>query len=328
MSAPKITLNQQTISCEPGQSLLDAMLRANVDIPHGCRQGICQSCMLLSLNDAPPPEAQHGLKELLRQQNRFLACLCYPKQDMSVDFGSTSDLFATAKVIGKRALNDETLLLTLHCDQAMNFYAGQFVNLKRADGLTRSYSIANSRIHANRLSFHIRRLAGGRFSEWVHRELRIGDDIDVSDPQGECYYQPGNPDQNMLLIGTGSGLAPLAGIVEEALHHGHRGEIRLYHGSREVTGLYWVEEMRQLADRYPNFNYTPCVSRGDSPPGFAQGRANEVAMKAHVDLKHWRVYLCGHPEMVNQSKRQAYLLGCGLSDIHSDAFHVASPTLD
>lgn len=328
MSARKITLNQHTISCEPEESLLDALLRAHVDIPHGCRQGVCQSCMLLSLNGAPPPEAQNGLKETLRQQHRFLACLCYPKQDMSVDFGSTSDLFTPAKVIGKRALNDETLLLTLHCDEAMDYYAGQFVNLKRADGLTRSYSIANSRTHANKLSFHIRRLAGGRFSEWAHRELKVGDDIEVSDPQGFCYYLPGNQDQNMLLIGTGSGLAPLAGIVEEALHHGHRGEIRLYHGSREMTGLYWLEEMRQWAERHPNFHYTPCVSRGDSPPGFATGRANEVAMKAHANLKHWRVYLCGHPEMVNQSKRQAYLLGCGLSDILSDAFHVASPTFD
>jgi NAD(P)H-flavin reductase len=45
-------------------------------------------------------------------------------------------------------------------------------------------------------------------------------------------------------------------------------------------------------------------------------------------LKGWRIFLCGHPDMVNQSKRQAYLQGANLQDIHADAFHVASSTLD
>ena len=210
----------------------------------------------------------------------------------------------------------------------MDFYAGQFVKLKRADGLTRSYSIANSRMHATHLTFHIRRLAGGRFSEWAHQELQVGDTIEVSDPQGLCYYLPERQDQGLLLIGTGSGLAPLAGIATEALHHGHTGPIHLFHGSREMDGLYWIEEMRQLQREYPNFHYTPCISQGDPPAGVARGRANDVALAAIPDLKGWRVYLCGHPDMVNQTKKQAFLNGASMQDIYSDAFHVASSSLD
>jgi NAD(P)H-flavin reductase len=171
-------------------------------------------------------------------------------------------------------------------------------------------------------------LAGGKFSEWVHQELTIGDTIAVSDPQGLCYYLPDKMEQSLLLIGTGSGLAPLAGIIHEALEEGHTGPIHLYHGSRDVDGLYWIDEMRELADKYENFHYTPCVSRGDAPEGVAQGRANDVAMANIPDLKGWRVYLCGHPDMVNHAKRMAYLNGASLQDIYSDAFHVASPTLD
>ena len=130
------------------------------------------------------------------------------------------------------------------------------------------------------------------------------------------------------MIGTGSGLAPLAGIVSEALHHGHAGPIHLYHGSREMDGLYWIGEMQELAQQYPNFHYTPCVSRGEAPDGVARGRANDVAMTAFDNLKGWRVYLCGHPEMVNQTKRQAFLKGASFQDIYSDAFHVASASLD
>ncbi len=328
MSIPKITLAERELFCQPGESVLDALLREHIDIPHNCQQGVCQSCMVRSLDDAPPVAAQNGLKDVLRHQNHFLACLCYPHQDMNISIDPPAGLYTEATVIDKQPLNAETLLLTLECAEPLDYYAGQFVNLQRADGLTRSYSIANSRVHAKKLSFHIRRLAGGRFSEWAHQELAIGDKIAVSDPQGLCFYLPNNKEQHLLLIGTGSGLAPLAGIISEALHHQHSGNIHLFHGSREMDGLYWIEEMQQLARDYANFHYTPCVSRGDAPAGLAQGRANDVALAVLPSLKGWRVYLCGHPDMVNHSKRQAYLHGAGLHDIYADAFHVASPTLD
>lgn len=328
MSLHKITLEDRQVVCQNGESVLDALLREQIDIPHACREGACQSCMIRSLNGSPPITAQKGLKDVLRHQDHFLACLCYPQQDMHISLTQPADFFTEASVIGKELLNAETLLLTLQSREPLDYYAGQFVNLRRADGLTRSYSIANNRIHTHKLTFHIRRLSGGRFSEWAHQELNIGDTISVSDPQGLCYYLPNQPEQSMLLIGTGSGLAPLAGIISEALHHGHSGDIHLFHGSREVDGLYWIAEMQQLAQQYPNFHYIPCVSKGDAPAGFAAGRANDVAISILPSLKGWRVYLCGHPDMVNQTKRQAYLHGAQLADIYADAFHVASSTLD
>ena len=328
MSSKKITIADREVDCQPGESVLEALLHGNVDIPHACREGACQSCMVRSLNGAPPAAAQKGLKDVLVHQNYFLACLCMPHEDMNISIGASPDSFTEGTVIGKELLNPETLLLTIEFGQPLDFYAGQFVNLKRDDGLTRSYSIANNRVHAHKLSFHIRRLAGGRFSEWAHQELAIGDSIAVSDPQGLCYYLPNDLEQNLLLIGTGSGLAPLAGIISEALHHGHLGEIHLYHGSREMDGLYWIDEMRQLERQHPNFHYTACVSRGDAPAGIAQGRANDVAMSTLPSLKDWRVYLCGHPDMVNQTKRGVFLKGASFQNIYSDAFHVASATLD
>lgn len=328
MSLKKITLNDREIVCQEGDSVLDALLKEQIDIPHGCRAGNCQSCMVKSLEGSPPIAAQKGLKDVLQHQNHFLACLCYPQQDMVISVTPPADYFTEATVIGKEFLNAETVLLTLHAKQALDFHAGQFVNLKRADGLVRRYSIANNRAHTHKLTFHIRRLTGGRFSEWAHRELGIGDSLAVSDPQGLCYYLPNRLEQNMLLIGTGSGLAPLAGIISEALHHGHGGAIHLFHGSREFDGLYWIEEMRQLSKQYRNFHYTPCVSGGDAPESIAKGRANEVAMSILPSLKDWRVYLCGHPDMVQQSRIQAFLKGAASQNIYTDAFHVASATLD
>jgi NAD(P)H-flavin reductase len=81
--------------------------------------------------------------------------------------------------------------------------------------------------------------------------------------------------------------------------------------------------MRQLAERHPNFSYTPCVSSGEAPAGFIRGRANEAALAEHPDLSQWRVFLCGHPDMVRSTQKQAYLKGAKLTDIYCDAFVAA-----
>jgi ferredoxin-NADP reductase len=73
----------------------------------------------------------------------------------------------------------------VECQDIKEYFAGQFVNLQRDDGLIRSYSIANVPQQDGILEFHIRRLPDGRFSEWMHDQIRIGN----------RYYVKGNYDR-------------------------------------------------------------------------------------------------------------------------------------
>lgn len=327
MSLKKIVLDGRELYCDDDESLYDVLIRENLLHHQSCQQNRCGNCLVRCFQGSAPPEAQIGLREELRHQNYFLACLCFPQQDMAISLRPIENCFTEATVIAKRLLNAETLALSVRCKAPLEYHAGQFVYLKRGDGLTRSYAIARS-CSDNRLTFHIRRLAGGRFSEWAHQELNIGDRIQVSEPQGVCFYWPEDKSQGLLLVGTGCGLAPLAAIAAEALEQGHVGPIHLYHGSREVDGLYWMEEMALLASQQANFQYTPCVSRGDAPTGIVKGRVNEIAIANVPTLKGWRVYLSGHPEMVKETRRMAMLKGALNQDIYSEAFHFASSTLD
>ncbi|MCK5189259.1 MAG: oxygenase, partial [Methylococcales bacterium] len=70
------------------------------------------------------------------------------------------------------------------------------------------------------------------------------------------------------------------------------------------------------------FTYTPCISGDIVPDGFSSGRANEVAIKTISNLNSWRVFLCGHPEMINQMKVDTFLKGASMADIYTDAFLV------
>ncbi|MGR9073046.1 MAG: FAD-binding oxidoreductase [Gammaproteobacteria bacterium] len=320
----KLIIGDESFSCNSFETVLDTLLRNKVDVAYACRKGTCHSCMLKSLDAPPPPVSTVGLKNTLKKQNYFLSCRCVPLQDMTLKLPDQSDFYTEGEVVCHEMLNRNTLLLIVQCRDVLEYYAGQFVNLQRDDGLTRSYSIANVPRESGELEFHIRLLPGGRFSEWAHRELRLGDRLLVSEPKGHCFYLPERREQGILLVGTGSGLAPLAGILTDALAHGHCGPIHLFHGSREAEGLYRIDEMRKLAAKHANFHYIPCISSGRAADGIAAGRANEVAMNAIPDLTGWRVFLCGHPEMISHMKREAFLKGASMADIYSDAFHVST----
>ena len=315
----QLHLNDVTYQCAQGESVLDALTRQGVSVPSSCRSGVCQTCMMQSVDANVPSSAQHGLKSTLQAQNYFLPCICYPAEDMHISLPDSSARLLPATVAAMRQLNDEIVCISLDCPSLKDYRAGQFILLYHDDGFSRSYSLA-SVPSDNYLRLHVRRLPNGRMSSWIHDHLKIGAGLYISAPVGSCFYLPGAANQPLLLIGTGSGLAPLMGILRDALNQQHVGEIHLYHGSREATGLYLVDELRKLADHHSNFHYTPCVSGGMVTAGYQPGRAVDVALTAHPDLTGWRVYLCGNPDMVKSARKKTYLAKAAMKDIYADAF--------
>jgi NAD(P)H-flavin reductase len=248
--------------------------------------------------------------------------VCRPKEDLEVALPDDTQAAIPATVKKLELLNEDIMRVMLECHAPIEYKAGQFINLFRDQTLGRSYSLASVPQTDDHLHLHVRRLPQGRVSGWIHEELRPDQSVEIRGPAGDCFYVPGKPEQSMILIGTGSGLAPLYGIIRDALRQGHAGPIRLFHGSRDRRGLYLIGELQDLMAQYANFDYVPCLSGGDVPHGFAAGRAHEVALKKVPDLKNWRLFLCGHPEMVKQAKKKAFLAGASMKDIYADAFNV------
>ena len=320
----QLTIDNKTYACAPEETVLDALLREEVEVSYACKKGTCHSCMVRSIDSTPPEAAQKGLKDTQKKQNYFLACLCSPEQDMQIRLPEQSELYSQGTVVENSMLNRNTLLLKVQCQDIQEYFAGQFVNLQREDGLTRSYSIANTPQESGILEFHIRALVDGQFSSWLHNDIKIGDTIAISEPQGHCFYIPERTDEDLVLIGTGTGLAPLVGILHDALENGHAGSISLFHGSSVLEDLYRVNEMRELAEKHANFSYFPCISGATVPDGFVAGRADAVALENRSEWKKVRLFLCGHPDMVNNMKMQGFLSGVAMDDIYTDAFEIAA----
>lgn len=313
----------QWYGLDEGESVLDGLLRRGVEVPHSCRAGACQSCLMRAERGEVPARAQVGLKETLKARGYFLACACHPEGELEVA-GAGADLRVPARITSLERLSDSVLCVRLRPEGGFEYRAGQYVSVLRTDGLARSYSLA-SLPHEDTLELHVRRIPGGRMSGWLFEEARPGDVLELQGPAGECFYVPGRLDQSLLLAGTGTGLAPLYGIVRDALAQGHTGPIWLFHGAVDASGLYLVEELRALQSRHPQLQYRPCVLKGPERVGVTVGALEAVIKEACPRPAGWRGYLCGNPELVLSLRKKLFLAGLSLKEIHADAFLPSTP---
>ena len=320
-----VTCNNITVSLTDNETALDGLLRAGVNVPNSCRGGACQSCMVRAVEGIPPPASQAGLKEAQKAQGYFLACVCRPTADLSVALADDAFPRVPARIRSVERLTADVARLTLHCDVPFDYRPGQFANLVRPDGLARPYSIASLHDGGPLIEMHVRKVPGGRMSAWIYDEAAEGHQLELRGPVGDCFYTSGNPDQPLLLVGTGTGLAPLYAIARDALRQGHRGPIRLYHGAIDEAGLYLVHEMQVLAEAHKNLQYTPCVKSPresvTGPPAHLRvGDLEQVVLSDLGSAKGWRCFLCGNPQLVASLRKKLFLAGAAMKEIHSDAF--------
>jgi CDP-4-dehydro-6-deoxyglucose reductase, E3 len=308
---PTLHYPDLVVEVAPSESVLDTLLRAGVSVPHACKAGSCGACMLRATEGVVPERARRGLKDAWKARGYFLACVCHPETDLSIT-PIDDDVRVPARISALDRLSADVVRVRLVCEDPFEFHAGQFIALIRADGLARSYSIA-SLPEEGELELHIRCLPDGRMSQWVLEHARVGDRVAVQGPAGDCFYVPGRPEQPLLLVGTGTGLAPLYGIVRDAIRREHRGPIHLYHGAVRLEGLYLRETLERLAATHPQIEYVPTVLERDGP-------LERVLLERLPKLDGWRAFLCGDPRLVATLRKQLFLRGMDLPDINADAF--------
>lgn len=312
----------QSYTLLENESVLDALLRNGIAATHSCKAGACGSCLMRAASGPVPATAQLGVKDSLRVQGYFLACVCHPVAALELA-GRGTEAERGARIVGMDLLSADVLRVRLRCDSPIDFRSGQFVSIVRGDGLARSYSIA-SLPHEGDLELHVRKIVGGRMSGWLHDEAQMGDRVSIIGPTGDCFYVPGSVEQPLLLVGTGTGLAPLYGILRDALQQGHRGPIHLFHGALHAGALYLVEELRKLGKDYSQFEYTPAVLRGGALDGVAMGAIDQVVLQRLPKLGGWRGYVCGDPGIVQMLKKKLFLAGMASREIFADPFTPAA----
>jgi ferredoxin-NADP reductase/truncated hemoglobin YjbI/ferredoxin len=321
----RITFEGNRYPLLEGEDALQALLRGGAKIPFSCRKGTCQSCLLRAVEGDPGSEARAGLRAGLASAGYFLPCKASPAGDLLVARTDPTQLFVRMHVQEKELVAPDVARILLEPETEFRWRPGQFVNVRHPDGAIRSYSLASLPLEDYYVELHVKRLPGGKTSGWLVDEVETGTVLDVQGPVGECVWSEADCDRPLLLMGTGTGLSPLLGIAREALLSGHRGDVFLYHGAREQSGLYRHAQVLALVESHPQLHYFPCVSAAPAPESVSSGRIVEHAARRHRDLTGFAVYLCGLPAMVHEARAWAFQVGAAREDIHADPFELTQP---
>lgn len=324
---PMIALGDRKFELQDNESVLDCLLRNEQPIAYACRSGACQSCLCKSVQGAPTAKAQAGLKSTLQAGGYALACQWVPEGDIEVRLPGADEGTCEAHITALDHLNNGVLrVLARVAETAKDFSCrpGQYLNLINAEGVSRSYSVANDHARDGVLEFHIAATQHGLFTRWLFTQAKVGDALHLRGPAGDCFYvADATQEFPVLLVGTGTGLAPLWGIANQALAQGHRGPLTLLQGGTAPERLYYVDELSGLQAAHPNFRYRALVLQGaGSDPRIEQGDLVEQAL-ASIDparLKETRVFLCGAPDFVQGLRKRIFLKGVSSAHIFCDAF--------
>ncbi|MDR6708667.1 MULTISPECIES: NADH:ubiquinone reductase (Na(+)-transporting) subunit F [unclassified Novosphingobium] len=324
---------------EEGETVLDAAFRQGVALPHGCKEGQCSACKCI-LNEGDVEMLKYStfaLSDPERENGQILLCRTLVYSDIEVellnfDEEELSRSIAVKEFNGRLAkvepLTHDIVRIAVELDEPMKFWAGQFADLTLVEaGITRSYSMGNPPSDPSRLEFIIKKYPGGAFSTAIGA-AQIGARITVKGPYGSCSRRE-NRDGPMILVGGGSGMAPLLSILKDQAASGETRPVRFYYGARTVKDLFELDVFAEFEASMPDFKFIPALSHAEEGDGWTGevGFIHDV-LRRHImtmdDIENADAYGCGPPVMIDSATPVMQIAGIDSARMYFDKFTPAT----
>jgi NAD(P)H-flavin reductase/ferredoxin len=323
-----------SVTIASGKSLLEAALAQGVAYPHNCTVGTCASCKSRlvqgRVREATPFGYTLSKEEL--DAGYILACQAFPKDDLTIvelpEPGADvppPEAFK-GEITSTQALTHDILKVTVRVDRPLNYVAGQYASVRIA-GMPRmrhySFADAPQREGRKELSFFIRKVPEGAFTQTLFGGQLTGRPLEIEAPQGSFYLRGGNAP--MLCVVGGSGLAPLLSVLEDARKHRIRRRCVLLFGARTQSDLYMLDQIRGLSENWLEpFTFVPVLSHEPAGSDWAgaRGMVTEfiASSAAGIDWPTTEAYMCGPPPMIDAAIATLVAAGLPLDAIHYDKF--------
>ena len=224
--------------------------------------------------------------------------------------------FQKETVLSVRHWTESLFSFTATRDPGFRFQNGQFAMIGlEVDGrpLLRAYSMASAN-HEDALEFFSIKVPDGPLTSRL-QGIREGDIILVGrKATGTLVLGNLIPGKRLLLLSTGTGLAPFASLIKDPEVYETYETIVLVHGCRQVSELAYgervVENLRSheflgplIGDKlvyYPTVTREPFRNRGRITDLIDSGRLFEDIGQGSLDRDTDRIMLCGSPGMLEE----------------------------
>lgn len=338
---PLITLvpTGQTFSADSTESVLAAALRAGLNLPHSCKGGHCASCRarVLGGSFSYPGPRPAGLTEEEAREGYALLCQARATNDLRIETREVrpapevevKSLPCRIERMDRVAEDVMAVFLRLPAVEDLHFRPGQYLDVMLSEGRRRSFSIASAPADGRFIELHVRRASKSGFTAQLFETLRAGSLLRIEGPLGQFWLRNESP-RHALMVGGGTGYAPLRAMLRQLIAAGDRRPVTLYWGASSIEGLYEHEWLTQLEDARPGFTYRPVVSAAPGVEPDWRGRrglVHEAVLDEVEDLSVWDVYASGPPAMVESIRSHFLARGLPREQLFFDSFDYAPDTL-
>lgn len=208
--------------------------------------------------------------------------------------------------------------LLLENPAKIEFTAGQYISLKVAEDKHNKYSIATPPRINDRVVIIVDISPKGKGTDYVFR-TKVGDKAEFVGPLGRFNIQDDGA-KKLLFVATGSGISPLRSMIHDQLEKGEKRPIELYFGLRYEEDIFLVEELKQLAEKHPNFSFHICLSQPGETWEGKQGHVTGHIDDDISDWENWSAYLCGNGAMIASVRDLLLRRGVAKERIYKEQF--------
>lgn len=189
----------------------------------------------------------------------------------------------------------------------INMISGMLVQLCCKPGeegsVVRNYSVASWEDGTNRFELIITNLEGGAMSDYLFKQAKIGDEFIYRGPMGVFTLPDNLLERDIYMVSTGSGISPFRSMINDIyINKKEFKNIKLFFGTRKEKDIVYRDELENIQEHLPNFEYIPTLSQ-EKVPGIAEGYVHKHYLDLIDKLDHKPlVYYCGWDRMVREGR--------------------------
>lgn len=209
------------------------------------------------------------------------------------------------------------------------FTAGQYITLKtklNGEEVRRAYSICSTPT-SGEIRVAIKAVENGIFSTYATRDLKVGDAIEISAPEGRFLLNP-EAGKNYIGFAAGSGITPVLSMLKTVLENEPKATFTLVYGNKSIDDTMFYDELLSLNEKYSNFNLEFVCSR-ERQENMLFGRidkpfTNFFVKNKYKDINFDAAFLCGPEAMIHTVSDTLKENGFAEDTIHFELFTVAT----
>ena len=238
---------------------------------------------------------------------------------MNLNVTKNRNKWIDAQISSIQVLTENTRKFTIQFNENFDFIPGQFIQIKLKN-IVRSYSIASFSLEKNKLELIIVKVEDGKLTPILFNDTVVGDKIQVRGPKGK-FILPDDTQRDIFFICTGTGLAPFKSILDHLnITQKFPRNLYLIFGTRTKLDLLFYEEISEIEQNQPHFNYIPVLSRQewDGSSGYVHKEYKEIINNSKP--KDPLFYLCGWKNMVSEAKQNILEFGYNRKNIKLEVY--------